>query len=335
MFDLISVGDSVVDTFIPLTDAKIINDKGEMMLGLRYGDKIPVGDSVSIVAGNACNNAVGAARLNLKTAIYTHVGNKDDDENDFRIKQKLKKEGVDIRFITEDPNLPSNHHIVLNFKGERTILIYHQPWKYKLPDLDKTKWVYFTSLGPTFTQSNLVGELTHYLERTNARLLFNPGTFQIKMGVKKNARLLSLTEVFIVNMEEAKIILGFDESEKVEIKKLLKGIADLGPKMVVITDGEEGSYGFDAMPAGRQGEKFYHLGIFPAKLLEMTGAGDGFATGVLAGLFHGKDLAEAMRWGAANGASVVEQVGPQAGLLTYQGMQEKLKENKKIVAKEI
>ena len=42
-----------------------------------------------------------------------------------------------------------------------------------------------------------------------------------------------------------------------------------------------------------------------------------------------------MRWGAANGASVVEQIGPQAGLLTYSKMQEKLKENSKIVAKDI
>lgn len=328
MFDLISIGDCVVDTFIPLTDAKVLNDKGEAMLAMRYGDKIPVGDSISLVAGNAANNAVGASRLKLNTAIYTHIGNKDDDENDFRIKNKLKKEGVDTRFIAEDPNLPSNHHVVLNFKGERTILIYHQPWKYKLPDLDKTKWVYFTSLGPTFMESNLIAELTNYLERTNTRLLFNPGTFQLKSGIKKSPRLLSLTELFIVNQEEAKLILGIPEEKRKEIKKLLKGLLDLGPKMVVITDGEEGSYGYD-------GESYYHLEIFPAHLVEMTGAGDGFATGVLAGLFFGKDLPEAMRWGAANGASVVEQVGPQAGLLTYSQMLEKLKENPKIVVKVI
>ena len=50
---------------------------------------------------------------------------------------------------------------------------------------------------------------------------------------------------------------------------------------------------------------------------------------------HGKDLAEAMRWGAANGAAVVEQIGPQVGLLTLSKMQDRLKENSKIVAKEI
>jgi hypothetical protein len=41
-----------------------------------------------------------------------------------------------------------------------------------------------------------------------------------------------------------------------------------------------------------------------------------------------------MRWGAANSASVVEQIGAQAGLLSSNKMQEKLKENKNITAKE-
>ncbi len=325
MYDLISIGDSVIDTFIPLPEASLQTVKGEVMLGLRYGCKIPVGDSISMVAGNAANNAVGASRLKLKTAIYVNIGN---DEDGDKIKNKLKQEGVNTRFVTIEKDLPSNHHFVLDFKGERTILVHHQPWRYNLPDFDRSKWIYFTSLAPTFVQSNIVNQLINYLELSSARLLYNPGTFQLKAGVKKNPRLLSLTEVFIVNAQEAKLVLGFDEGENIPIKKLLKSICDLGPRMSVITDGVNGSYGFD-------GTNFYQLGIFPAKLVEMTGAGDGYATGVLAGLFYGESLTEAMRWGAANGAAVVEQIGPQAGLLTYQEMQEKLKQNPKIIAQEI
>lgn len=332
MLDLISIGDSVIDTFIPLDDAEVKVIGGERKLCLRYGDKIPVGSSVSMVAGNAANNAVGASRLKMNTAIYVNVGG---DSDGLRIKNKLKEEGVDPSFVVINHDLPSNHHVVLDFKGERTILIYHQPWRYKLPELDKSKWIYFTSLSPTFVKSDLQNQLVQYLERTNAKLLYNPGTFQIKVGVKKNPRLLSLTELFIVNKEEAKIILGYEESENIGIKKLIKSILDLGPKKVVITDGDQGSYGGEGLPAGRQGEKFYYLGIFPAKLLEMTGSGDAFATGCLAGLFHGEDLAEAMRWGAANGAAVVEEIGPQKGLLSFNKMMEKLKENPKIVTKEI
>ena len=328
MFDLISIGDSVIDTFLKLHDAEVkcsINRK-DCKICMNYGDKIPLdGPPISMVAGNAANNAVGGSRLGLKTAIYVNVGEDDGGE---RTIKKLKMEKIDTRYVVVNKGMENNYHTVLNFQGERTILIYHQPWKYNLPDLDSSRWVYLTSLSPTFTDTNLIKEITAYLERTGAKLLFNPGTYQMKAGVKKNPRLLSLTETFIVNIEEARRILYGKDDADVSVKKLLKEIADLGPKMVIITDGAEGSYVFD-------GEKYYHLGIFEAKLLEMTGSGDAFATGTLAGLFHGKDLPEAMRWGAANGASVVEQIGPQAGLLTYSQMQEKLKANSKIVAKEI
>lgn len=328
MFDLISIGDCVIDTFVPLLDVEVSEKDSQKMIAMRFGDKIPVGQSVSMVAGNAANNAVGSARLKMKTAIYTNVGNVGDDSDDQRIIQKFKKEKVDTRYIVDNDDLPSNHHVVLTYKGERTILIYHQPWKFHLPDLDQAKWVYLTSLSPSFAESNLYDQIINYLERTRARLVYQPGTFQIKIGLKKSARLLSLCEVFFVNLEESKILLDFKTTENIPIKKLLKGLADHGPKQVVITDGGKGSYGYDS-------EKYYQLGIFKAELLEMTGAGDAFATGTMAGLYYNKDLKEAMRWGAANSASVVEQIGPQAGLLTLEKMQEKLKENSKVVAKEI
>lgn len=328
MFDLISIGDVVIDTFIPLTDATVETDGQERKLSLRYGDKIPVGPSISMVAGNAANNAVGGARLGLKAAIYTNVGNKDDDEADNRIIAKFKKEKIDTRYVVENKDFVSNHHIVLDYKGERTILIYHQPWKFHLPELEKSRWVYLTSLSPSYVDSNLIDQICAYLERSGAKLLYQPGTFQIKIGVKKTPRLLSLTELFIVNKEEAKLILGYDESENIAPKKLMQGLLALGPHQVIVTDGGHGSYGTD-------GEKFYQLGLFPAKLVEMTGSGDAYATGTMAGLFHGEPLAKAMRWGAANGASVVEQIGPQAGLLTVHQMQTALKDNSKIVAKEI
>lgn len=329
MFDLISIGDSVIDTFIPLLEAEVESSKHdeEIKLCLPFGRKIPVGQAISMVAGNAANNAVGASRLNLKVAIYTNVGNFGDDKDDDRIINKLKKEKVDTKYVVDNDDLPSNHNIILDYKGERTILTHHQPWKFNLPDLEKSKWIYLTSLSTSFVKSDLISQIINYLDRSGAKLIFNPGTFQIKVGVKKYPRLLSLVEVFIVNKEEAKLVLNHDD-DNITVKKLLDGIADLGCKKVVITDGDKGAYGFD-------GEKYFHIEPFPAKLVQKTGAGDAFSSGVLAGLFYGEDLTGAMRWGAANSASVIEHIGAQVGLLTLDQMQEKLKENKKIVAKEI
>lgn len=328
MFDLISIGDCVIDTIIPLQNALLFNKDGETYIGLEYGAKVPVDEGVSMVGGNAANNAVGSARLGLKTAIYTNVGNRDDDEADNRIMSRFRKEKVDTRYIVETSKFPSNHNIVLQFNGERTILINHQPWDFQLPDLDRSRWVYLTSLSPSYIDSNVIEQLIAYLERLGCKLAYQPGTFQLKQGLKKQVRLLNLTDFFVVNLEEAKHFLGHETSKSLPIKNILKSLSDLGPKQVVVTDGGEGSYGYD-------GEKFWKIKSFPSKLLEITGAGDAYATGAVAGLLHGEVLSEAMRWGSCNSASVVEFIGPQAGLLTLHQIQERLKTYRSIQPEEI
>lgn len=327
MYDLISIGDARIDNFVHLPKAHIscTLNKEKCEICLNYGDKIPIDDVKCLTAGNNNNNAIGAARLNLKTALYGNIGS---DANGKMILDHLKQEGVDTRYVVVNKDVATEQSIVINYQGERTILVYHYPWEYSLPDLDRSKWVYFSSVSFSFSKTHLISQIEQYVERVGASLVYTPGTHQLNFGVKKFPRLLSLTKVIIVNKEEAKKILDIKGDHKVEIKKLLKGLLDLGPSMVVITDGGEGSFGFD-------GKKYFKIGLFPANLVEMTGAGDAYATGVIAGLFYGKDLPEAMRWGAANGAGVVEQIGPQAGLLTYHQMQERLKANSKIVAKEI
>lgn len=327
MFDLISIGDTVIDTVIPLNEVQLISEKDQILLALPFGAKVPVENGISMVAGNAANNAVGSARLGLKTAIYTHSGNKEDEEDDLRIRQKFKKEGVDTRYIVEVPNLPSNHNIILSYKGERTILVHHQPWKFHLPDLDKTRWIYLTSMSPSYVESNVIAQIVNYVERVGCKVAYQPGTFQIKQGGKKQGRLLSIVDVMVMNMQEAKHFLGHEVHDKLPVKKLLKSLISLGPKQVIITDGKEGSYGYD-------GETFWKLDVFPAKLVEMTGAGDSFATSTVAGIIHGETLPEAMRWGAANSAAVVGEMGPQKGLLSYSKLQDTLREHKQIVAKE-
>ncbi len=327
MFDLISIGDATIDNLVLIHDAEIrCNlDKSKCMLCIEYGDKISVDKLVRTVAGNAANSAVGAQRLNLKSAIYVNIGT---DSAGKQILQTFKKEGVSTRYVVIEDKMESNLSTVLSFQGERTIFVYHQDWRYKLPDLDSTRWVYFTSLGPSLAKSNLLNELTSYLQRSSCKMLYSPGTYQIKLGITKNPKLLALTEIIIVNLSESKRILGHEDSDNIAIKKLLTGLADLGPKMVIITDAIKGSYGYD-------GINYYFIESFPAKLVESTGAGDAYSTAVLAALYNGKNLSEAMRWGSVNSASVVGYVGAQAGLLTLSQMQQKLKENSKITAKVI
>jgi sugar/nucleoside kinase (ribokinase family) len=99
---------------------------------------------------------------------------------------------------------------------------------------------------------------------------------------------------------------------------LLERFHALGASTVIITDGNNGAHGYD-------GAEHWFMPTVPAKVVEKTGAGDSFATAVTVAHLKGKPLSEALRWGATNSASVVESVGPQAGLLSTKKMNERLK----------
>jgi len=311
MLDIISIGDATLDTFLKLKDASVISnpEKTGSFLALSFGDKIAVVRFDQKVAGNALNNAVGSARLGMKTAFYSIVG---DDETGQKILRRMKREGISLEYVQVDKGKDSNYSVVINYKGERTILVYHIKRTYVLPKLEKSKWIYYTSVGEGYEK--LQSHLVRHLKRDGIKLGFNPGTHQLNRGILSMKNILALTTVFFVNKEEAIKLIG----QYTNIKELLERLKDYGPEIVVITDGPHGSYAYD-------GKDFYHMGILPIDLVEATGAGDAFATGFIAALFHKQSLAEAMRWGSCNSASVITKVGPQDGLLKLSEMRAMLK----------
>lgn len=320
MYDIISIGDAVLDTFLRLEDAVLIPSKEEHnpMLCLVYADKIPIEHFEQKIAGNAANNAIGSSRLGMKAAFYSIVG---DDDSGKKIIKGIKKEKVSTKFLRIDKSKPTNYTVVLNYNGERTQLIYRVDRQYQLPKLNKTKWVYYTAVGKNHVA--LEKDIVQYIKRTGARLGFNPGSYQLERGARALKDVLRATEVLFVNKEE-----GFKLVGRCDMKDLLLKLCGLGPKNVVVTDGSKGAYATDC-------KKFYSMGIFPAKVLEMTGAGDAFATGFVAALHYNKDIPEALRWGTANSTSVISFIGPQEGLLTKIGIEKMVKKYKKIKPKKL
>jgi len=319
-FDIISIGDATLDTFVKLEDVSVLCNlqKDMCLLCLSYADKIPVSDVQRIIGGNAANNAIGSARLGLKAAFYSVVGN---DEIGRNIIKKVKLEGVAPDYVTIDRKQETNSSTVLNYKAERTILVYHLDRKYKLPKFRPTRWIYLTSMGKN--HADLHANLVTYLKKTDTRLGFNPGTHQLKAGLEKLKPMLEVTSVLFVNKEEARRIVG----EIPDMKDLLAAMHRTGPQVVVITDGENGSYAHD-------GQKFWQCGITDTPVIERTGAGDSFATAFLAAMIHGKNVPEALHWGTMNSASVITKVGPEAGLLTKAQMRSWLRKYPKPRAKQ-
>lgn len=318
MKDFIAIGDTVVDEFINLEEARVscdINTK-ECTISMKWGDKIPYKSAVLVPGvGNAANAAVAAARLGLSAGFISNVGK---DRFGEEILAVFAKEGVNTEHVAVNDGIPTNHHYVLCYDAERTILVRHEAYPYRIPgNLVPPKWIYLSSVAEHTEAFH--AELAKWLrEHPETKLAFQPGTFQIKMGKEQLAELYAAAELVAVNKEEAERILGVGESD---MKDLLQGMCALGPKIALITDGPNGAYAFD-------GEQMLKVPMYPDPVppTNRTGAGDAMTSTVVVALALGKPLAEALLWGPVNSMSVVQHVGAQKGLLTRDALEKFLAE---------
>src|SRR3990167_5732459 len=316
--ELLSIGDATLDVFLTPTESEslcTLNNK-ECLICFSYGEKIPVKTIEYSVGGNAANNAVGAARLGVKAGIVTTLGG---DSAGNQIVEKLEKEGVDMGCVIQQPVAGSNFSTVINYGGERTIFTYHAPRSYEFPvQLPITPWVYLTSMGESFRP--FYNHVVEWLKvNPSIKLAFNPGSWQLKAGYEGIKDVLALTYLVFVNREEAEALVGLKESAGKE-KDLLMALSKLGPKVCVITDGNNGSFIYDS--GVTDGTRFVRAEVLPVDAYERTGAGDAFGSGCLTALIKGKSLEEALVWGTVNSASVIGYVGPQKGLVKEGEMQE-------------
>ena len=309
--DVLAIGDVVTDAFIKLLDDEAWTYKdehGNKVLAMPYGMKVPF-DHAEVIegVGNAANAAVSFAKLGLHAGLISNVG---DDAWGRDIISALQKKKVDSRFVHVNHKKVSNYHYVLWYKDERTILIKHEEYEYRWPRFlanDIPKWIYFSSISENGIEYH--DEIAEWLqENPEVKFAFQPGTFQMKAGVERLKALYERTEVLILNREEAVLVSGGDYHD---IHDLMNRLHAVGPKIVVITDGPDGAYASD-------GENRFKMPNYPdpAPPLERTGAGDSFASTLVAALIRGATLEAALLWAPVNSMNVVQHVGAQAGLLT-------------------
>lgn len=314
--DFFAIGDTALDVFVEIEDGAVhcSLDTRACEISFAFGEKVPVKSVQKFPgAGNASNAAVASRRLGRNSAIFSTVGS---DDAGRMILQHWKQEGVDVKFVDRSHDLATNEHIVLTFKGERTILVHHHPYSYALPlKLPGAKRVYYSSLAKG--HEHLERELIEYLDaHPSVKLTFQPGTFQLRRLARGTTEILTKTDLIVMNREEAAQFL--EQPASAPIHDQLNRFLELGPRIAVITDGEHGSY-------AAEGNKAWSCPSFPVPCIERTGAGDAYATTFSWAIDKGFSIPESMRYATANSASVIQFIGPQAGLLSRDGVERLLR----------
>lgn len=315
-YDFIAMGDIATDAFIRLEteSAHFDIDHNVKEICMRFAEKIPYKDVYRIPGvGNSANVAVSASRLGLKSALVTNVG---DDYYGGECRKVLENEGVGTDFVAVHENQKTNYHYVLWYEDDRTILIKHEEYEYRLPNIDSPKWLYLSSLGGNSFPFH--EEIKNFLKtHSEVKLAFQPGTYQIRLGKEKLAYFYKRAEIFFCNKEEAQRILNVSDSD---IKILLEKLHGLGLRIAVVTDGKKGAYTYD-------GSEMLFMPPYPDPKppLERTGAGDAFSSTFTSALALGMSIKDALCWAPINSMSVVQYVGAREGLLTRAQIEEYLK----------
>lgn len=319
-YDLVVIGDALIDIFLRFhkdtDDMHETDDNCEICLKL--GSKIPVDHSVFALGGDGCNVAVGTSRLGLRTSLMAEIGSDDFAE---KIKKDLDKERVSQEFLIQTSGAPSTFSVVFTVTTERTIFSQHVKRQHDFHfDHLTTSWIYLTSLGEDWHEAY---ERTYqYVKKNPVKLAFSPGSHQLKEGKESFEKLLPVTDILFVNREEGERIAYGQEHKTGEsqthIDILLRDLQKLGPKVVSVTDGKRGSYAIDSRGT------VLSQGTMPSHTVEKTGVGDAYAGGFLAATIHGRNIIEAMKWGATNSAAVIEHIGATVGLLTQKEMEKRI-----------
>jgi len=317
MYDVICIGGATQDIFFIDPNLPV---KGED-LALEWGEKFLVREALIAFGGGAANSSVGLARLGFKTAFWGQVGKDLPGEE---IAKNLKSENVSLEFLKlSEKTKTSISAVMVGMGGEHSIVMYRgtnddleDEASHLENDLAKATFFYLADVGST--SESLTTTVLQLVKKYNIKLAFVPGQNQLKLGLSKLSPILQSTELFVLNVYEAYELLEW-EYEKIalnacgnivpKVKEALKKFYDLGAKNVVITRDICGAQGFD-------GQSYFESSppIISGKI-DTTGAGDAFATGVLAALLKGQSLEKGLEWGTAESGSVMSVFGAQPGLL--------------------
>ncbi|MBI3956788.1 MAG: carbohydrate kinase family protein [Candidatus Kerfeldbacteria bacterium] len=319
--DLITIGGATRDIMFLTAEGTVMPNPGDPMrqtlVGFEYGAKIMSRVCHFMVGGGACNVAVGARRLGLKTAAIVSLGTDRDGD---ALLQDLRTEGVRIDGVKRHATLRtgfsfivvterSGEHVAFLYRGANDALVVSRR------DLQRrrTRWVYVSSVGKAAWE-RIQPTLLDVVSERPVKFAWNPGENQLMLGFKKIRPVLERTDVLLVNKDEATELVvssGIRLTGALRrIPVLLKALQGFGPQLVVITDGARGAAVFN-------GHQLYSAPAVRGKVVDTTGAGDAFGAGFLAGLRLFHDLQPALQLGLRNAAAECATIGTQTGLLRW------------------
>ncbi len=185
-----------------------------------------------------------------------------------------------------------------DFSSRKTLYVDPGVSETYLPELsENSKNCPFLLLGNTapHLQTALLNQMDN-----KPYILLDTFKLYIDIANKELKDLIKRVDLFCINFNEAIALSGQSGSD---INEMSKAILDLGPKSLIIKDGEKGSYFFDS-------NNQFSIKAYPVKeVIDTTGAGDAYIGGLLMGKMNSMSILDSMKIGAVTASFCIEGIG--------------------------
>ena len=279
------------------------------------------------VGGSATNVAVGTARLGVKSAMLTRVG---DEQMGRFVRKTLAENGVDVSQVRPDPEKLTPYVLL----AVRAIEDFPRIFAYgdaadlavEEGDVDPEFVASARALLVTGTPLSRPGAGAATVKAIGAakgagtRVVFDLDYRPVFWGVASHGQggemfvaSERVTEVYRSVLAECDLVVGTEEEVRIaggstDTREALLGIRRLSDATVVLKVGAMGAVVFPGdIPDDL--EDGVRVPGFPVEVFNSVGAGDAFMSGFLSGWLREEALEECLRLGNACGAIVVSRHG--------------------------
>lgn len=236
--------------------------------------------------GNGVDFAIHMRRFGEETSIVSVVGN---DEFGKLMADALKKENIDY----------SHLHVA---EGSTTVI------KMNLDGNDRVHGEEIEGVMANFalTDHDIAFIAEHDYVHTD---LFGKVLGSLPLFKENGNSIIFDFSTFLTNPDVEQILPHVDyaffsyQKHDSYIVDYMKWAKRLGPQVVTVTLGENGSIAYD-------GEHFYTEGIMPVEVVNTVGAGDSFIAGFMYGVIHNKTVQDCLKSGTKSAAEVVTKFEP-------------------------
>ncbi|MCX7346581.1 MAG: 5-dehydro-2-deoxygluconokinase [Alphaproteobacteria bacterium] len=310
------------------------------LYGQQIGSRLEdIASFAKSVGGCPANIAIGTARLGLKSAIITRVG---DEQMGRFVKEQMAREGVALDGIATDP-ARLTALVLLSVENDRTFpLIFYRDncADSALDDSDVDEALIASSASVLVTGTHFSKPHSDAAQRKAMRLArkhggkvildidYRPnlwGLAGLSAGEERYIRSDRVSAHLKTILPDCDLIVGTEEEVHIaagseDTLEALKIIRALSKAVIVLKRGPMGCVVYpdaipDALDKGIVGQGF------PIEVYNVLGAGDSFMSGFLRGWLRGENHATSATWANACGAFAVSRLLCSPEIPTWEELQ--------------